>query len=124
MPDINYGEILEALNDKVDLSGSWSAPNGQYDDLSGSVLNMTNASYSITAPADGWFFAAIRSAENSQFLGCYNDQLFTKLEMWAGAGAMCYILLPMKKGQVLSDIRTTCTGTDKIVRFIYAQKTN
>lgn len=33
MPDIDYGQILEALNDKVDLSGSWSAPSSNHDDL-------------------------------------------------------------------------------------------
>ena len=58
MSDINYGNILEALNNKVDLDGSWSAPNGQYDDLSSSILNTTNTSYSVTAPADGWFFCS------------------------------------------------------------------
>ena len=54
--DINYGAILESLNDKVDLSGSWSTPSSSYDDL---ALGASGNSY--TAPADGIVFFSKKS---------------------------------------------------------------
>lgn len=61
MSDINYGNILEALNDKTDrdmgnlsnagkiVSAKMSMPSNIYDDL---TLGVSGASYA--APADGW----------------------------------------------------------------------
>lgn len=120
MPDIDYGQILEALNDKVDLSGSWSAPTSQYDDL---TLGTTGATY--TAHADGWVV-----------FHCTQNQLngYAFLRNTTAGGITSYgqptttnnfvirTYIPVKKADVFLIDYSGITST--LFRFIYAKKTN
>lgn len=119
MPDIDYGEILEALNDKVDLSGSWSAPTTQHDDL---VLGESGSEY--VAPADGYFAADKISGGTNTYFGFKNRQT----GMWITVPAptsrnACRCFMPAKKGQTVAAYYNA-SGTTNMFRFIYAQKTN
>lgn len=94
-------------------------PRGDFKDLISQIPLNPGTSYTYTAEADGWFFAARRTSGN-QYVGCYHDTLFTHVESWANGG-MAWILVPMSQGQTLSDIRGSASGADTIVRFIYAK---
>ena len=114
MPDIDYGEILEALNDKVDLDGSWSFPSASYEDL---TLSASGTSY--TAPADGYYVANFH----------YTGNGFSRFDwdgLYIAANGMAdwnnpYVI-PVKKGKTITVTYAAC-ATDTF-RFYYAQKTN
>lgn len=117
MPDIDYGEILEALNDKVDLSGSWSAPSSQYIDL---TLGISGSTY--TAPADGFVALAkmTTAALQNITIDCNNMRAF----VWGShADINIFTLLPVKKGDMYTVVYSAL-GTTAYFKFIYAQKTN
>jgi len=118
MPDIDYGEILEALNDKVDLDGSWSFPSASYDDL---TLGSSGATY--TAPADGYFAINKTAGSSNLYLTMSNNSNNMETgNLYAATGQFrCYI--PAKKGDKVA-VYYTMTGTTNMFRFIYAQKTN
>lgn len=119
MPDIDYGQILEALNDKVDLSGSWSAPSSSYDDL---TLGASGDSY--YAPAEGWFMLSKYSAGNGQWANLINSTAASmRVSASGNSGAPLYLTIPAKKGDRIVSFYDA-TGTTEHFRFIYAQKTN
>lgn len=120
MPDIDYGQILEALNDKVDLSGSWSAPTSQYDDL---TLGASTSTY--TAPADGYVvfhcvqnqlngYAFLRNTTAGEIASYGQPTTTNNFEI------RTYI--PVRKSDVFLIDYSGITGT--IFRFVYAQKNN
>ena len=47
--------------------------------------------------------------------------MYNKWENSSPTGMQCTLLVPMSKGQKLTDIRTNCTGSDAVVRFIVAK---
>ena len=117
--DINYGAILESLNDKVDLGGSWSAPSSSYDDL---ILGASGNSY--TAPADGYFAVDKVSGATNTYFAFNNIQT----GMWItvpgpGSGNACRCFMPAKKGDTVAAYYNA-SGATNMFRFIYAQKTN
>ena len=124
--DINYGAILESLNNKVDLSGSWSAPSSQYIDLS-----VVNSQY-YTASADGCFvlWGTNTNANSSSWLSltifpAQNDNTIGKQVSWTpqvSTGNELGATISCKKGDrcYVAFWNTTVTR----LRFVYAQKTN
>ena len=122
MPDINYGKILETLNDKVDLSGSWSTPSSQYDNI---TIGATTAQY--TAPADGYFVGFMSPSSTS-----YYWQQLTNETNGMKAGSFMYsmgyafsVIMPVKVGDVINyNYRLDSTYNTWWLRFYYAQKTN
>lgn len=120
MPDIDYGEILEALNDKVDLDGSWSAPTTTYDNL---TLGTTGDEY--TAPADGWFYLFGTYASGNQ---AYVDMYIVGTgigdsHVWYNTFGNMRMFCPAKKGQKLH-INYYGVFANIDFGFLYAQKTN
>lgn len=119
MPDIDYGQILEALNDKVDLSGSWSAPSTNYIDL---TLGASGTTY--TAPADG-FVVLNQRMSAGYWLLLTNESKSIALECSAPVNnANLSYLLPVKKDDIFKIAYDTGLGNTDRFRFIYAQKTN
>ena len=122
MPDIDYGQILEALNDKVDLSGSWSAPTSQYDDLT-----LGDSASTYVAPADGWFVAQVRIANVGGT--CRLTNVETSL-VWrshnSSANQICACSCPAKRGQSVVYEYSTPSSVNPLntLKFVYAQKTN
>lgn len=116
--EIDVGEITEALNDKVDLDGSWGAPTNQYDDL---TLGASDTEY--TAPADGWFAINKTAGSANLYLTMANQSNNMQAgNVYASSGQFrCYI--PAKKGDKVV-VYYSMTGTTNMFRFIYAQKTN
>lgn len=120
MPDIDYGEILEALNDKVDLSGSWSAPTTQYDDLTFGASGTT-----YTAPADGYFIARRTTGSNDlQYITLISGQSqLRSISNANGSGTGLTAFIPVKKGEIVT-CSYTASGNTYSIKFVYAQKTN
>lgn len=119
MPDIDYGQILEALNNKVDLSGSWSAPTSQYDDL---TLGTSGTTY--TAPADGYAFFGKESGTTTAYILLFNVNTKMGIECRSNGNTNnLRVYLPVKKGDVFG-ANYSATGNTTFFRFIYAQKTN
>lgn len=126
MPDIDYGQILEALNDKVDLSGSWSALSTTYDNL---TEPSNNGYVDITAHADGWLYYARRKATsdsntNMWALNTSHTESFQVEHDGYWGGTLVSILFPVKKGNTIRFGRNNLTGDFMGCRFYYAQKTN
>lgn len=113
MPDIDYGEILEALNDKVDLSGSWDYPSSNRTQLSISA----NTETQFTAPADGVFVA--RCGNTSGWLEIRNENTLVGLAIYAQGYNT--IFCPAKKGETVT---VMIGGSVDRFHFVYAQKTN
>lgn len=120
MPDIDYGQILEALNDKVDLSGSWSAPSSQYIDL---TLGASGTTY--TAPADGYYQCGINYNANGAYFVMSNNtaRLASFSRHYCNDNWETRLFMPCKKGDVVQIGYSNKTSTNHF-RFIYAQKTN
>lgn len=120
MPDIDYGQILEALNDKVDSDGSWGFPAGQYD-----TLTLGNSGDEYTAPADGWFYLyGTYSSGNQTFVDMYVVGTgIGASHPWYDAFGNMRMFCPAKKGQKLH-INYSGVFANIDFRFIYAQKTN
>jgi len=122
MPDINYGAILEALNDKVDLDGSWSFPSSQKEEL---TLGDSGTSY--TAPADGCFFAvATSTSATAKQISLTNSITSVGYTAFNSAGWAHHCAVPAKKGETVTYTWIISSGTFVINKlyFIYAQKTN
>lgn len=119
MPDIDYGQVLEALNDKVDLSGSWSAPTARVDNLS---LGANGAQY--TAPADGYFYIDKVSGVTNGYIGLqsHSNFMFPTVPTPATSNHG-RVLLPAKKGEIVS-VHYNLAGETSQFFFVYAQKTN
>lgn len=118
MSDINYGEILEAINDKVDLSSSWGAPSAQYIDLS-----WPSSGDLIQAPADGWFRAKCHcNAGGMLYIGnAANDMRMRVLDSYE---TDTEVFTPVKKGQGVYIVYSGVNDNSPSLRFIYNQKTN
>lgn len=122
MADIDFGQISEALNDKVDLSGSWGAPSGQYIDL---TLGASTSTY--VAPADGWFVAQVRIANVGGT--CRLSNVEASL-VWrshnSSANQVCACSCPAKSGQSVVYEYSTPSSEKPLntLKFVYAQKTN
>lgn len=118
MADINIGAITEALNNKVDLDGSWGAPSETYDDL---TLGASGTTY--TAPADG--YVVLRMSANSNSIAWCElgyQQLASISNISNVSGHVVETFLPVKKGGVFGTWYGNCTV--QRFSFIYAQKTN
>lgn len=120
MPDIAYGQILEALNDKVDLSGSWSAPSSNVINFSQVASNDT-----LTMPADGYMTAEYTGTQDYYnwceltVAGRVKQGAYTRASNWMG------ITIPVKKGDVvIVGYDIGASGTFRRLTFTYAQKTN
>lgn len=111
--DINYGAILESLNNKVDLSGSWSAPSSNRTALSISA----NTETQFTAPADGVFVA--RCGNTGGWLELRNEN--TAVGFALSAQGQNTISCPAKKGETVT---VMIGGSVSRFHFVYAQKTN
>ena len=122
MPDIDYGQILEALNDKVDLSGSWSAPTAQITSM---TIGQPGDTY--TAPADGYFRAYMIPTTTSNYwlyLENTSSAIATTAYM-VNIGYATAVFVPVKKGQtVILNWRADGAYSSFGLQFIYAQKTN
>lgn len=114
MPDIDYGEILEALNDKVDLDGSWSFPSADYEDL---TLGTSGTSY--TAPADGYYVVNFHYTGGGYSRFDWDDKW---IALNGTADWNNPYIIPMKKGKVMTVSYSACSTNT--FRFYYAQKTN
>jgi len=116
------GITSEALNDKadIDLVKRYSMiPSDNYIDIS-SIVPIDNTAHSYTAPDNGYLFVTKRCTD-SQYVGAYDDTLYTHYEVWANSGQMANLFLPVRKGQTVI-IRGNAGGADFIARFIYAYR--
>lgn len=120
MPDINYGQILEALNGKVDLDGSWSFPSTNYEDL---TLGSSGTTYEM--PADGYLFLRMTMT------GSYSNMIFQndttgRAEVRFSSGTLdIAITMPVCKSEVIKVYYGAAGSATKVYfRFIYAKKTN
>lgn len=120
MPDIDYGQILEALNNKVDLSGSWSAPSTNYIDL---TLGASGTTY--TAPADGYYTIDKKAGASGAFLDLDNttSHHIRITAQATDAANWQRVFVPARKGDIVQ-VFYNSTGETNHFRFIYAQKTN
>lgn len=76
------------------------------------------------APFNGYFYAHQRTTATSQYIGCYGDSLYNRLEDWNNVANSMVNLGPifLKRGQALTDIRSNfVNATDKVVRFVKAE---
>ena len=124
MPDINVGQISEALNDKADrdlqnlansgtsTSANLSMPSGTYDEL---TLGVTGTSY--IAPADGYFCVRVPFTGN-QACTFYNDTQLLGNHCAANGAWTAYTFCPAKKGDVVY-LWYNCTPN--LFRFVYAE---
>lgn len=118
MPDIEYGEILEALNDKVDLDGSWSAPTSQYVDLTWPASGVR-----LTAPEDGYFRGKCYcNASGFLYMCNASNDIRMRAQNNYATDRECFI--PVKKGQEVIVVYENMNDSSPSIRFIYAQKTN
>ena len=111
--DINYGAILESLNNKVDLSGSWGCPSSSRTQLSISA----NTETQFTAPADGVFVA--RCGNTGGWLEVRNNNTLVGFAL--GAQGYSTISCPAKKGETVT---VMIGGSVDRFHFVYTQKTN
>lgn len=120
--DINYGAILESLNDKVDLGGSWSAPTEQITSI---TIGQPGDEY--IAPADGYFRAYITPTTTTNYW-LYLENINAQIASAAYMGNIGYLLsvfVPVKKGQrIVFSWRADGAYSGFALQFIYAQKTN
>ena len=100
------------------LLGDENVQSTEYIDISSQFWLVAGTSYTYTAPYNGYFYGRQRATGASQYIGCYNDAIYDNLEIWSGAaGMLCMGPLFMKRGQVMTDIRSNFVGADKVVRF-------
>jgi len=120
MSDIDYGQILEALNAKVDLSGSWGTLSGQYVDM---TFGASGTRY--TAPADGFVTLSMQTGSNPCYTGLINITSGFRDGRWTSVSAAnIQAIIPVKKGDIFSIEYSAANADNRLVRFIYAQKTN
>lgn len=109
--------VFHALdyNDKSTISG-WSMPSSRYIDL---TLGADGATY--VAPANGWFNLCVQSTSNSQYVILeYTDRnTFRATSFCTQAGQWCAVILPVKKGQIIST-EYNANGKVKAFKFFYA----
>ena len=120
--NIDLNKLMEALNDKadIDLVKKYSMiPSDNYIDIS-SIVPIDNNAHSYTAPDNGYLFVTKRCTA-SQYVGAYDDTLYTHYEVWANSGQMANLFLPVRKGQTVI-VRGNADGADFIARFIYAYR--
>lgn len=117
MPDINYGAILEALNDKVDLDGNWSFPSTNYEDL---TLGASGTSY--TAPGNGYYYLEAISDNVHNSYARISKTIYAAQNQVAPGYGSIVLLLPVKSGDTVTVNYENITI--QAFRFIYAQKTN
>ena len=132
---INLDAITEALNRKADIDlvnstqnnmttaskeyfGGIGKPSGKYVNIA-TAVPIDTVAHSYTAPANGYLFITKRCTA-SQYVGAYDDPVFTHYEVWANSGQMANLFLPMKKGNTII-VRGNADGADFIARFIYAE---
>lgn len=126
---VNTGQILEALNDKLDRDtlnindtgeinmASMGMPSNMYEDL---TLGASGTEY--TAPANGWFAykGIFNTSSNStaQFTNTVNG-IVTKLIGDGSTPAGCGMIIPVKEGDIITFDYYNITHI--WLRFIYAQ---
>ena len=131
MPDIDYGQILEALNDKTDrdlgnlsaegrvAGGGLAFPGTAYVDL---TINQSGGTY--VAPASGYF--AVKKRTNSNMASCYFIDVITGMQSVgiraSGDDACCF--LPVPAGRTVELHNSGSTGSITYLRFIYAEGSN
>ena len=118
MADINIGAISEALNNKVDLSGSWGFPINNSDSL---TLGASGTSY--VAPADGYFALRKLSSGSNQNIRMFSTGSIASSVISYASGNNLEAFVPIKKGNSCA-IYYSAGGTTEDFRFYYAQKTN
>lgn len=133
---IDLDAITEALSRKADIDlvnctqdqmttvskeyfGGLGKPSGKYVNIA-TAVPIDSTQHPYTAPANGYLFVTKRCT-GSQYVGAYDDSLFTHYEVWANDGQMANLFLPMKKGQTVI-VRGSAAGADFIARFIYAEE--
>lgn len=110
--------ITDATFKLPTLLGDENVQSTEYIDISSQFWLVAGTSYTYTAPYNGYFYGRQRATGASQYIGCYNDAIYDNLEIWSGAaGMLCMGPLFMKRGQVMTDIRSNFVGSDKVVRF-------
>jgi hypothetical protein len=133
MPDIDFGQLSEALNDKMDRDvqnagnagkatiSNFAMPGDTYEDL---TLGASGTRY--TAPADGYVAIEKRSSGNNQYLGIWvknhnlaNVDYYVSFSCFANQ-EVHRVFVPIKKGEYF-DVGYTAGGTVGFFRFIYAQ---
>lgn len=119
---LNDKADIDLVNDKADIElvKLYSMiPSDNYIDIS-SIVPIDNTAHSYTAPDNGYLFVTKRCTA-SQYVGAYDDTLYTHYEVWANSGQMANLFLPVRKGQTVI-IRGNANGADFIARFIYAYR--
>lgn len=111
-------KVFHALDysDKSIISG-WSKPSDKYINLS---LGRSGNSYQ--APANGWFNLCIQSTSNSQYVILeYRDRnTFRVTSFSSHAGQWCAVILPVKKGQIITT-EYDADGEVEAFKFFYAE---
>ena len=114
---IDVGEMTEDLNTKVDLSSSWGAPLLQ----GAAQLSLAASGSTYTAPADGFFYAhgaGMSSQDYRLSLGnVYVNQYVSNVVNFS-------IMLPVKKGDIVTYTYGSVYNNSNSIYFIYTQKTN
>lgn len=95
-----------------------------YVDLSSQYFTVASQSGTYTAPYNGYFYGHLRTTAASQYISCYNDTVYNRMEVWYNASGGMVNLGPifLERGQTLSDIRSNfVNATDRVVRFFKAK---
>lgn len=122
---INAGRIEEKvaslIPDNSSLIAGYAMPSAKYIDL---TVGATGTDY--TAPANGWFCAAIRLASANGAVGLTNSNGLRVSSTLGGnqTDTICSVSLPVKRGEI-TDLtywgHSTGTYERKSLRFIYAE---
>ena len=115
---VDVAEMTEAINDKVDLAGSWGFPSHQY-------IQLTNGASGTeyTAPEDGYATCAVQTTSQSSYFSILNILANFRDGGWTTiSAANIQKTIPVKKGDVFRIDYSDATVL--YVFFIYAQKTN
>ena len=116
----DVGEMSEAINDKVDLASSWGFPTDQHIDL---TFGASGTQY--TAPADGSVTFSIQTGTNPCYAGLINQTSGFRDGRWTSVNsANIQCVISVKKGDIFSIEYSAANADNRLVRFIYAQKTN
>ena len=117
---VDVAEMTEAINDKVDLTSSWGFPSGQYIDM---TFGASGTQY--TAPADGLVTFSMQTGTSPCYTGLINQTSGFRDGRWTSvSSANIQAVISVKKGDIFSIEYSAANADNRLVRFIYAQKTN
>jgi hypothetical protein len=106
---------IKALNEQdKEIISAWGFPSDKYVELS---LGATGSKY--TAPANGWFAVFKASTASGQYF-VFNNQSANFAVNWQGTGGGCYLICPVKRGDIITT-DYTLGGATNYFRFIYTQ---